>query len=93
MDVCKTTEDPTDTVVSIGERLNVNNTGTVCTFRRAMKRNCALCNPVLIEDTLTTYYTVYYIVMKAVDCALSETALRDLETTIQAEYLGQNGNT
>jgi len=31
--------------------------------------------------------------MKAVNCVLSETTLRDLETTIQAEYLGQNGNT
>jgi len=58
-----------------------------------MKRTCALCNPVIIEDTLTTYYTVYYIVMKAVSCALSETTPRDLETTIPAEYLAQNGNT
>jgi len=31
--------------------------------------------------------------MKAVKCVLSETTLRDLETAIQAEYLGQNGNT
>jgi len=47
-----------------------------------MKRTCALYNPVLIEDTLTAYYTVFYTVMKAVNCVLSETILRDLETTI-----------
>ena len=69
------------------------NTGTVCTYRRAMKRTCALCNPVVIDDTLTTYHKVYYTVMKAVNRVLSESTLRDLETTIPVEYLGQNGNT
>jgi hypothetical protein len=86
MDVCKTTTDPTDRLMRRGERRNVNNTGIVCNFRRAMKRTCALCNPVLIEDTLTIYYTVYCIVVEAVNCVLSETRLRDLEATIQAEY-------
>jgi len=93
LDVRKTTNNITDTVVWRGERRDINNTGIVCTYRRAMKRTCALCNPVVIDGTLTTYSTVYYIVMKAVNCVLSETTLRDLETTIPAEYLGQNGNT
>ena len=53
-----------------------------------MKRTCALCNPVLIDDTLTTYYTVYYIVTKAVNCVLSETTLRDLETNHISRILG-----